>query len=218
MGSFDDITSDPSQPVYYKVSAVNSVDPAGGALSNEVNFPATPGIQLLSINSMKTHGGAGTFGVNLPLDGSAIECRTPGALPGGATGDYQLVFHFANPVATVGSTSFAGTGSIASAAVQGGDYVVNLSSVANAQRISVTLTNVTDSAGHVAASVSGTMGVLIGDVNASKRTDAGDVTQVRNKTVSIPDATTFRFDVNNSGRIDAGDVTTTRNATVTVLP
>ena len=62
------------------------------------------------------------------------------------------------------------------------------------------------------------MHVLLGDVNSTGRTDAGDVTQVRNHTVSIPDQQTFRFDVNNSGRIDAGDVTVTRNASVTVLP
>jgi hypothetical protein len=106
----------------------------------------------------------------------------------------------------------------ASGSVQGGNYVVNLSGITNAQKIVVTLTNVTDSAGNTLPSLNVVMGVLIGDVNASKRTDAGDVTQVRNRTVSVPDATTFRFDVNNSGRIDAGDVTTTRNATVTVLP
>jgi hypothetical protein len=46
----------------------------------------------------------------------------------------------------------------------------------------------------------------------------GDVTAVRNKTVSIPDQQTFQFDVNTSGRIDAGDVTATRNTSVTVLP
>jgi hypothetical protein len=63
------------------------------------------------------------------------------------------------------------------------------------------------------------MGVLIGDVNSSRRTDAGDVTAVRNHTVSVPtNDATARFDVNVSGRIDAGDVTATRNATVTVLP
>ena len=216
--TYDDITADPSQPVYYKVSGVNSVDAAGGVLSNEVNFPATPGIQLLSIDSVKTHGTAGTFKINVPLNGSAIECRTPGALPG-ATGDYQLVFDFANNVTSVGNVAVAGAGNpTASGSVQGGNYVVNLSGISNAQKIVVTLTNVTDSAGNTLASLSATMGVLIGDVNASKRTDAGDVTQVRNKTVSIPDQTTCRFDVNNSGRIDAGDVTTTRNATVTVLP
>ena len=48
--------------------------------------------------------------------------------------------------------------------------------------------------------------------------DSGDVTAVRNRTVSIPDQQTFRFDVNASGRIDSGDVTVTRNASVTVLP
>ena len=62
------------------------------------------------------------------------------------------------------------------------------------------------------------MGILLGDVNSTARTDAGDVTAVRNKTISIPDQSTFRFDVNVSNRIDAGDVTATRNATVTVLP
>ena len=217
--TFNDITADPTQPVFYYVRAVNSVNVAGGTNSQEVNFPATPGIQLLSITSQKTHGSAGTFGINVPLDGSAIECRTPGALPGGAAGDYQLVFDFANNVSSVGSVAVAGAGNpTASGSVLGGNYVVNLSGITNAQKIVVTLTNVMDSAGNNLPSLTAVMGVLIGDVNASKRTDAGDVTQVRNRTVTIPDATTFRFDVNNSGRIDAGDVTTTRNATVTVLP
>jgi hypothetical protein len=218
MGSFDDITADPSQPVYYKVSAVNSVNSAGGALSNEVNFPATPGIQLLSINSEKAHGSAGTFGINLPQDGSAIECRAVGALPGGATGDYQLVFHFANPVTTVSNTTLAGTGSIASASVQGGDYVVNLAGVTNVQRITVTLTGVTDSAGFTAASVSGTMGVLIGDVNASKRVDAADVSSVRQQTLQTVTSSNFRNDLNASGRIDAADVSIARQQTLTSLP
>jgi hypothetical protein len=62
------------------------------------------------------------------------------------------------------------------------------------------------------------MGVLLGDVNASGRTDSGDVTAVRAHTVSVPgDDATACFDVSVTGRIDAGDVTATRNATVTVL-
>ena len=78
----------------------------------------------------------------------------------------------------------------------------------------------TDSANNT-GDISAHMDVLLGDVNSTGRTDAGDVTQVRNRTVTIPDTTnpaSFRYDVNASGRIDAGDVTTTRNATVTVLP
>jgi hypothetical protein len=83
--------------------------------------------------------------------------------------------------------------------------------------VTVTLHSVTDVLGN-AGDVSVNFDVLFGDVNSTGRTDAGDVTQVRNRTVSIPDATSFRYDVNISGRIDAGDVTATRNATVTVLP
>jgi hypothetical protein len=62
------------------------------------------------------------------------------------------------------------------------------------------------------------MSILLGDVNASGRTDAGDVTAVRNRTVSIPsDNQTARFDVNVSGRIDAGDVTQVRSAPFRLL-
>jgi hypothetical protein len=100
------------------------------------------------------------------------------------------------------------------------EYTVNLMSVPNASHVTVTLHGVLDSAGN-AGNISVNMDVLFGDVSGSGRTDAGDVTQVRNRTVSIPDTTSapsFRYDVNASGRIDAGDVTATRNATVTVLP
>jgi hypothetical protein len=91
--------------------------------------------------------------------------------------------------------------------------------VTNAQHLFVALRGVSDSAGHRSDAISAPMSVLLGDVNASGRTDAGDVTAVRNKTVSIPsDNQTVRFDVNVSGRIDAGDVTVTRNSSVTVLP
>jgi hypothetical protein len=218
--TYDDITADPSQPVYYKVSAINSVDSAGGTLSNEVNFAATPGIQLISVNSIKTHGSAGPFSVNLPVDRSGIECRAPGALPGGATGDYQLVFHFANPLSSVSSAVVAGpgSGSISSSSIQGGDYVVVLSGVTNAQRLTVTLAGVTDSAGNTSPSVAATMGLLLGDVNASARVDAADVSSVRQQTLQTITTSNFRNDLNASGRIDAADVSVARQQTLTSLP
>jgi hypothetical protein len=99
----------------------------------------------------------------------------------------------------------------------GTKVTVNLKDVTNAQKITVTLLGVNDGTNTYDVSVQ--MGVLLGDVNSSGRTDSGDVTAVRNHTVSIPsDDQTARFDVNVSGRIDAGDVTATRNASVTVLP
>jgi hypothetical protein len=218
--TYTDITADPSQPVYYKVSAVNSVSSAGGALSNEVNFPATPGIQLLSITSTKTHGSAGTFGVNLPIDRSGIECRTVGALPGGASGDYELIFHFVNPVSSVSSAVVAGTGSssISSASVQGGDYVVVLSGVTNAQRLTVTLAGVTDSVGNTAASVSGTMGVLVGDVNGNGVVSNTDVSIVKGQVTAPVGLTNFREDVNANGVISNTDVSVTKGQVGNTLP
>jgi trimeric autotransporter adhesin len=173
---------------------------------------------LQTVVSRKTHGGAGTFDVDLPLTGPrGIECRS-----GGANGDYTLVFTFVNTLTSVaGANVTSGTGSVAVSNIDSSDahnYIVNLTGVTNAQTITVTLSNASDSAGNFSSALSASMGVLIGDVNATGRTDSGDVTAVRNHTLSIPDQQTFRFDVNTSGRIDAGDVTVTRNASVTVLP
>jgi len=133
-----------------------------------------------------------------------------------------MVFRFANILTSVaGASVTSGSGTVSSSATDSSDahnYVVNLTGVTNAQTITVSLANVSDSAGNSSASVSASMGVLIGDADASGRTDSGDVTLVRQKTVSLPDASTFRNDVNATGRIDAGDVTVTRNNSVTVLP
>jgi hypothetical protein len=188
------------------------------------HYIAPPPVQLNAVVSRKTHDSAGTFDIDLPLTGSpGIECRS-----GGANGDHTLVFSFlntlnaSNPVR--GITATATTSSTTQTVTASGnigtdthEYFVNLSGVPNASHLSVTLNGVTDSANSF-GDVSARMDVLLGDVNSSGRTDAGDVTAVRNQTVSIPDQQTFRFDVNTSGRIDSGDVTVTRNATVTVLP
>jgi hypothetical protein len=62
------------------------------------------------------------------------------------------------------------------------------------------------------------MGVLVGDVNASGRVDAADVSLVRQQTLQPIDSTNFREDVNTSGRIDAADVSIVRQQTLTSLP
>jgi len=215
--TFDDITADPTLPVFYKVRAINSVDATGGTFSQEVNFVATPGIQLLSVSSRKLHGtGGSTFDVNLPVDGSGIEPRV---------GDYTVVFKFANPISSVtgASVSSGGTGSNPTVSsttfnTAAHEYIVNLSNVPNAQYTTVTLTGVTDSAGNTAATVTGTMGVLLGDVNGSRRVDAADVSSVRQQTLQPLTVSNFRNDINASGRIDAADVSVARQQTLTSLP
>jgi hypothetical protein len=166
--------------------------------------------------SRKAHGAAGAFDVDLTT-GSGIECRS-----GGTNGDYTIVFSFANQLANVAGASVTnGTGSVVSGNIDTTDannYIVNLTGVANAQVITVSLTNVADSAGNFSSAVSAQMGVLLGDVNASGRVDAADVSLVRQQTLQPVTSSNFRADINASGRIDAADVSIARQQTLTSLP
>ena len=214
--SFDDITVDPSMPAYYYVRAVNSVNAAGGTVSNEVNFAATPGLWLQSMSSRKSHGAAGSFEVNLPLDGSGIECRT---------GDYTMVFRFANTLSAVTSASASSTGTgpnptITSKGIgiDAHEYIVNLSNVPNGQRTAVTLNGVTDSAGNTATALTGTMGVLVGDVSANKVVSNTDVATVKGQVAAPVSGSNFRSDVNANGVISNTDVSVTKTQVGITLP
>jgi hypothetical protein len=182
-----------------------------------VEHYTVPPVQLNAVVSRKVHGSAGTFDVDLPLTGnSGIECRS-----GGANCDYTLVFTFANTLTNVsGSSVTSGTGSVNSSNIDNDahNYIVNLTGVTNAQTITVSLSNMNDSAGDSSVTVSASMGVLLGDVNGSGRVDAADVSLVRQQTLQPITTSNFREDVNASGRIDAADVSITRQQTLTSLP
>ena len=159
-------------------------------------------------------------------DGEALNAATPVHRPVGATADYQLVFNFANTLTSVGRVSAAATGTTqpgpSTGSIDSNDahnYFVSLTAVPNAQYITITLSNVTDSVGEFSGALSATMGVLIGDVNGSGRTDNGDAIIMRNLSGTVPsDNTTARADVNCSGRIDNGDAIVVRNNSGNILP
>jgi len=114
----------------------------------------------------------------LPLTGNPrIECRS-----GSANGDDTLVFTFVNPLTSVGRASAtSGTGDVSGSAI-GSDahqYIVDLSGISNAQYISVSLTDLTDSAGNSSEAVSASMVVLIGDVNANGIISNSDVSATK---------------------------------------
>lgn len=178
---------------------------------------APPPVEVVSTVSRQVHGNAGTFDIDLPLSGApGIECRA-----GEVAGDYTMIFNFANALSSVGSASLtSGTGSISSSAV-GSDphqFILNLTGVDNAQRITATLANVSDSAGNNSGSILGQMALLLGDVNGTGRVDAADVSSVRQQTLQTVNASNFRNDINTTGRIDAADVSTARQQTLTSLP
>jgi dockerin type I repeat protein len=162
--------------------------------------------------SRKTHGAAGTFDIPLALTGNVgIECRS-----GGATNDYQMIINFATTV-TVGSASVtSGTGSVSSFSVSGPQVTVNLTGVGNAQRITVTLSNVND--GTHMGNVPVSMGVLVGDVNGNALVNASDVSLTKSQAGQPVTGSNFREDVNANGAISATDVAQVKANVGTALP
>ena len=151
--------------------------------------------------SRKTHGVAGDFDINLPFSGPiGIESRS-----GGMTGDYRIVVTFASPV-TVGSAMVtSGIGTVVTASGNGTNtIVVDLTGVADAQYITVTLGCVSD--GVNLGNVPVTMGVLVGDVNANGCVNATDVADAKAQLGVPVGPGNFRADVNANGTINAADV------------
>lgn len=173
-------------------------------------------VQLASVVSRKTHGSVGTF--DIPLTGNrSVECRS-----GGATGDYTLVFSFANTLTSVGGANVSsGTGSVASSNIDSNDahnYIVNLTGVANAQTLTVSLSNVTDSTGNSSSTISGSMGVLIGDTNADRSVNSGDISQTKSQSGRFVTGANFREDATADGSINSADVSLVKSKSGTSLP
>jgi hypothetical protein len=170
-----------------------------------------------SVVSRKTHGTAGTFDVDLPLTGTpGIECRSSGT-----SGDYTLVFVFANPLTNVdGASVTKGAGSISSSTINSDphQYVVNLTGVNNAELITISLTNVHDSIGNQSATLSATMAVLIGDTNADGMVNSADIAQTKSQSGIAVANLNFREDVNADGSLNSSDIALVKSQSGSGLP
>ena len=182
------------------------------------HYTAASGPIPISVVSRKTHGTAGDFDIDLPLGGNpGVECRS-----GGTNGDYTLLFTFANTLTNVTSAGVTnGTGSVATGNIDSNDahnFIVNLIGVSNAQAITVSLSNVTDSAGNFSSAISAQMGVLIGDVNASGVVTSGDTNLCKAQALQPVTNANFRNDINASGSITTGDVNIIKQNALSQLP
>src|SRR5205814_5950297 len=123
-----------------------------------------------------------------------IECRS-----GGPDGHYTLVFKFATNLQSVDHANVtSGSGSVLSRNIDNSDthnYIVNLTGVTNAQVIVVSLTNVTDSDGNFSNTVSGQMGVLIGDTTGNGAVNSSDISQTQSQSGQNLTSNNFRADV-----------------------
>jgi hypothetical protein len=166
----------------------------------------SPTLKLLCASSRKSQGGK-NFDVDLPLTGTlGVECRS-----GGAQGNFTLLLRFTNKLNSVGSASVTtGVGSVSGTpTINGNTMRVNLTGVANAQKIIVTVNNVTD-ARRTLAKATVPVGILLGDVDGNKTVDSKDVNAVSAKVGANASSTNFRDDVNVDGTINQTDVNITQ--------
>jgi hypothetical protein len=171
--------------------------------------------ELSSVVSRMGHGSAGEFDIDLPLAGTpGLESRR-----GGANSEYTLVFRFANTLTAGTASVTGGTASVNFSGI-GGDareFIVQLIGVTDAQTVTVTLNNVTDSTGRT-GNVAASMRVLVGDVNADGAVNSGDAIQTRVRAGQTVTATTFRSDVNSDGIINSGDALIVRSRSGNTVP
>lgn len=196
-------------------NTVPSVGGIGGVLFNLIDvaqgYVFDPIPAPIALVSRKIHGGAGTFDINLLPPATGIECRT-----GGANGDHQMVITFPLPVSMSSATVTSGTGSVASSSVSGNVVTVNLTGVANAQRLTVTLNGLTDANG--SGNVPVNMAVLAGDTNADTSVNSADISQTKAQSGKPVTGSNFREDVTVDGNLNSADIGLVKSKSGTALP
>ncbi len=176
-----------------------------------VRVAPTGGSSLNLVSAASVKGG---FGIDLPLTGKpGVEDRS-----GGRTNAFEVDFVFNNSLNGVGGVTTT-CGTVANTSINGNTLVVNLTGVTcNAQDVTVTLTNVTDTQSNTLASAAATMGLLLGDVDGDGSVTKNDGRPVKLDQGKTTDATNFREDVNVNGTIDRMDSNLVKRALGTSLP
>jgi autotransporter-associated beta strand protein len=162
-------------------------------------------LQITAAVSRKTHGalGPGPWDLNL-LTTEPVECRSSG-------GSHTLVFTFSNAVVSGSAIVTAGEGQVSGAPTfSGRTMTVNLAGVSDAQKLSVTLQNVTDRFSQMMPDAIVMINLLIGDVNGDRVVNAGDALVTRNRSGNAAGGTNFRSDINLDGVVNSGDGTIIR--------
>ena len=204
---------DPRSGIDYNFQVVYS--------TNQNNDPGgfvsiVPELKLTSAVSRKTHGGAVTFDVNLPLSGApAVECRSE-------NGVQKLVFTFTNDVVsgnvflTLGP---GGTGMLASnPTFSGKTMTVDLVNVSNAQVIIVSLFGVTDVTSQILPNTSIPVGILAGDVSGNGTVNSSDVSQAKIQSGVAVTGANFRADVIPNAAINSSDIGLVKSKSGTSFP
>jgi hypothetical protein len=181
-----------------------NIGPGYATLVKDTGFTirsGAPALVLATAASRKDHGSAGTFDIDLPLAGEpGVECRNSG-------GNHTLIITFTNIVVSGNAAITSGKGSLAGSPIFAGNTMtVNLTDVTDVQRLTVSLSNVTDSFAQVLPDTAVSVNMLIGDTNGNKAVSASDVAQTKAQSGAAVTAVNFREDINASGTVTASDV------------
>jgi hypothetical protein len=138
-------------------------------------------------------------------------------------GSHKVVFTFPAPVTVSSAAVTSGTATVDSPMLASGgtEVSVDLSGVANAQRITITLLGVND--GTNTNDVAVRMGVLPGDTTGAGSTgastvNASDIGQTKAQSGQPVTNANFRQDVNVSGTMTAADIGLVKSKAGTFLP
>ena len=191
--------------------ATNTIKWAQFALARYVSGSGSP--SLASAVSRKVHGAAGAFDVALPLTGG------PGVEPRNGNGRHTLVFAFSADVVSGHAAITAGTGSILGSPIfSGRTMTVDLTAVADVQKLTVMLSGVTTSTGQPVPDATVSVNMLVGDTTGDKAVKASDVTQTRAQVGIAVSSANFRQDVTADGSIVSTDVNQVRSRVGNSVP
>lgn len=156
--------------------------------------------------SQKTHAGNG-YDVPLPLSGaSGVECRR-----GAIVGEHTIIFVFSDVITSADAAVTSGVATIGNSYVFQDVLFVQLTGVANAQSVTLTVSNATDSFGQTLPPTPVTIRFLLGDTNGDGTVNAGDALQTRTRSGQDTSITNFRSDVNSDGTVNTGDAFVVRS-------
>ena len=189
------------------LTATNAIGTSVASAPVAVMPAMTAALTPVVVWSRKVHGAAGTF--DLPIDTSAAIGGAVTVEPRSIGAGHTVAFHFNYAINAAGSVTVIDGGNVnvlATSAATGNDVLVTIPRLADAARVSVSVTGVNGTSTVFSASLM----FLLGDINNSHLVDAVDISGVRARSGQPTTATNFKFDVNTSGTVSASDISTVK--------
>ena len=171
------------------------------ALTQAANVcSAPPALALVSAQSRRVHGAAGTF--DLPL---SLVSTNPTTEP--RQGPAQtVVFTFNSSITGANVAITEGAAVISTGAISGNDVILNLTGVTDRQYVTISLTNITTAGGGAGGGASVRVGYLAGDVNQTRVVTFSDLVLTNTQLTKPVTALNFLKDVNANGALTFSDM------------